>query len=91
LNYSLIALNLGVPFKLASTDLEHDPLEMKADKSNVFDLFEILQNLSDRAESLSVNFKVTASTTGEFDPNWLRGAIEEPLDEMNITASVRIE
>jgi hypothetical protein len=64
---------------------------MKADKSKVFDLFEILQNLSDRAESLSVNFQVTASTTGEFDLNWLRGAIEEPLDEMNITASVRIE
>jgi hypothetical protein len=26
LDYSLIALNLGVPFKLAFTDLEHDPI-----------------------------------------------------------------
>ena len=25
LDYSAIALNLGVPFKLVSTDLEHDP------------------------------------------------------------------
>jgi hypothetical protein len=26
LDYSLIALNLAVPFKLASTDLEHDQI-----------------------------------------------------------------
>ena len=33
LDYSLIALNLGVPFKLASTDLEHD--RFSADSQNL--------------------------------------------------------
>ena len=40
---------------------------------------------------MTVKIKVTANTKTAFDINWLRNAIEEPLDEQNIEASTKIE
>jgi len=50
-------------------------------------LFEVLQALSDEAEDMTIKIEVQAHTKQKFDPSWIRNAIEEPLDEINIQAS----
>jgi hypothetical protein len=61
------------------------------DKSKIFQLFEVLQTLSDKAEGMTIKIEVQANTQDKFDPTWIRNAIEEPLDEMDIQASTRLE
>jgi hypothetical protein len=60
-------------------------------KAQVFDFFEMLQRLSDKADDMIIKIEIKASTKGEFDPNWIRNAIEEPLDEMDIQANTKLE
>ena len=40
---------------------------------------------------MTIEIKVKAHTKKEFDRTWISGAIEEPLDELNIQASTRLE
>lgn len=61
------------------------------DKSKIFQLFEVLQTLSDKADGMTIKIEVQANTQDKFDPNWIRNAIEEPLDEMDIQASTSLE
>ena len=61
------------------------------DKEKIFELFQVLQSLSDQADNMSVQIEVRAHTTKEFDPNWINNAIEEPLDELDIKASTKLE
>ena len=61
------------------------------DKSKVFQLFEVLQTLSDKAEGMTVKIEIQANTQESFDINWIRNAIEEPLDEMDIQATTSLE
>jgi hypothetical protein len=61
------------------------------DKSKIFQLFEVLQTLSDKAEGMTIKIEVQANTQDKFDLNWIRNAIEEPLDEMDIQTSTRLE
>ncbi|BDA70995.1 hypothetical protein CAL7716_051610 [Calothrix sp. PCC 7716] len=61
------------------------------DKSKIFELFQVLQILSDKAEGMTIKIEVQANTKDKFDPSWIRNAIEEPLDEMDIQASTRLE
>jgi len=51
----------------------------------------MLQTLSDKAEGMTIKIEVQAHTQDKFDPTWIRNAIEEPLDEMDIQASTRLE
>jgi len=51
----------------------------------------VLQSLSDKANDMTIQIEVRAHTKQEFDPNWIRNAIEEPLDELDIKASTRLE
>lgn len=60
-------------------------------KAQVFEFFEMLQRLSDKADDMSIKIEIKASTKAEFDPNWIRNAIEEPLDEMDIQANTKLE
>jgi hypothetical protein len=53
--------------------------------------FEVLQTLSDKADGMTIRIEVQANTQDKFDLNWIRNAIEEPLDEMDIQASTRLE
>lgn len=62
-----------------------------ANMSQVFHLFEVLQTLSDKADDMTIQIEVRAHTKQEFDPNWIRNAIEEPLDEMDIQGSTHLE
>lgn len=66
-------------------------LDTVIDKAHLFDVMQVIQNLSDEAENMKISIKVTATKSEGFDINWLRNAIEEPLDENDIKASTRIE
>ncbi len=69
----------------------HYKLEAITDKSKFFELFNVLQSLSDKADDMTIKIEVRAHTTKEFDQVWINGAIEEPLDELDIKASTRLE
>jgi hypothetical protein len=60
-------------------------------KSQIFQLFEVLQALSDKADDMTIEIKVQAHTKKEFDRTWIQNTIEEPLDEMDIQASTHLE
>ena len=66
-------------------------LSATIDKAKFFQLFEVIQTLSDKAEDMTVQIDVRANTTGEFKREWIAGAIEEPLDEMDIRAETWLE
>lgn len=66
-------------------------LEATTNKSKLFQLFEVLQTLSDQSDDMTIQIKVKATTTKQFDRTWINGAIEEPLDELDIRASTRLE
>ncbi len=66
-------------------------LRVTADKSKAFTVFTVLQNLADRAEKVTVSFDIVAEAEEGFDPVWLRNAVEEPLDEADITTQSRLE
>lgn len=40
---------------------------------------------------MTVKIEVQANTQESFDINWIRNAIEEPLDEMDIQATTSLE
>lgn len=69
----------------------HYKLEAITDKSKFFELINILQSLSDEAEDMTIKIEVKARTTKKFNRTWINGVIEEPLDELNIKASTRLE
>lgn len=66
-------------------------LNLLAKKSQIFQIFELLQTLSDKANEMTIQIEVQAHTQQEFDRNWIRNAIEEVLDEMDIQASTHLE
>ena len=66
-------------------------LNSKVEKEQVFELFQVLQTLSDKADNMTITIEVRAHTTKEFDRNWISNAIEEPLDELDIKASTKLE
>jgi len=59
-------------------------LRVRADKAQTFIVFRVLQNLSDKADRLSVTFDIDAEAEQPFDPIWVRNAVEEPLDEADV-------
>ncbi len=60
-------------------------------KEEIFKIFDVLQALSDKAENMSMSIEVKANTTDEFEINWIKNAIEEPLDELEIKANTKLE
>jgi hypothetical protein len=69
----------------------HYKLTLSANKSQIFQLFEVLQALSDQADDMTIQIEVRSHTKQEFDLSWIRNAIEEPLDEMDIKGSTQLE
>jgi hypothetical protein len=61
-------------------------VEFKADRQQLFHAWQAIANLADKAGILEV--QVEASSAEGFDPVWLRNAVEEPLEEAEIEASV---
>lgn len=88
---SSISRSILVDIKEKRKPAKQYSLEAITNKAQIFQLFELLQTLSDKADSMTVHIKVKANTNTEFDLNWLRNAIEEPLDEQDIEASTKVE
>ena len=68
----------------------HYRLRSTANESQSFIVL-VLQNLADWAEKVTVTFDIVAETEGGFDPVWLRNAVEEPLNEADVSAEARLE
>lgn len=69
----------------------HYKLAALTNKSQIFQLFEVLQALSDKADDMTIQIEVRAHTKKEFDRTWIQNTIEEPLDEMDIQANTHLE
>ena len=59
-------------------------IRFAASRDQVFKSFPAIANLSDRSDGGKITISVEGQCAAGFDPNWLRNAVEEPLDEANI-------
>ena len=59
-------------------------ISFAATRDQVFKSFEAIANLADKSDGGKVSIRVEGSAAAGFDPNWLRNAVGEPLDEANI-------
>ena len=50
----------------------------------MFKSFQAIANLADRSDGGKINIVVEGLAGAEYDANWLRNAVQEPLDEANI-------
>ncbi|MBN2133793.1 MAG: ATP-binding protein [Sedimentisphaerales bacterium] len=55
-----------------------------ANRDQVFKSFPAIANLADKSDGGKINISVEGQASAGYDPNWLRNAVEEPLDEANI-------
>ena len=66
-------------------------LRFRTNKQQLFRSFRPLQNLAERSGTLEVTLEVTARSDAPLDASWLRNAVEEPLDEADITFDGHLE
>ncbi len=55
-----------------------------ASRDDVFKSFPAIANLADKSDGGKIKITIEGQSAGGFDGNWLRNAVEEPLDEANI-------
>ena len=55
-----------------------------ASRDDVFKSFQAIANLADKSDGGRIKIAVDGHCTADFDPSWLRNAVQEPLDEANI-------
>jgi hypothetical protein len=60
-------------------------LRFTVNKQQLFRAFRPLQNLAEKADEVTVTLNVTAHANTPLDATWLRNAVEEPLDESDVT------
>lgn len=60
-------------------------LRFTTNKQQLFRAFRPLQNLAEKVSSLEVTLEITARSDTPLDANWLRNAVEEPLDEADVS------
>jgi hypothetical protein len=64
---------------------KHDVLiRFPASRDDVFKSFQALANLADKSDDAKIKITIEGHSAAGYDPNWLRNAVEEPLDEANI-------
>lgn len=66
-------------------------LNIATDKGRAFRAFRAIQNLTERADRMTVQIQIQAESDQGFDALWLRNAVEEPLDEADIEMQTRLE
>jgi len=62
-----------------------------ADKARIFKVMRAVQNLVDKSDRVTMHIEITAESNTQFDPVWLRNAVEEPLDEADVDAQTGLE
>jgi hypothetical protein len=55
-----------------------------ADRDQVYKSFSAIANLADKSDNGKISIVVEGHAGGGYDANWLRNAVQEPLDEANI-------
>jgi hypothetical protein len=55
-----------------------------ASRDDVFKSFPAIANLADKSDGAQIKITVEGQCGAGYDPNWLRNAVQEPLDEANI-------
>ncbi len=55
-----------------------------ANRDQVFKSFSAIANLADKSDGGKINISVEGRADAGYDSNWLRNAVQEPLDEANI-------
>lgn len=58
---------------------------------SIFAILSIHRVYTENLIKQTIKIEVKARTTKKFDRTWINGVIEEPLDELNIKASTRLE
>ena len=59
-------------------------ISFRATREQVFKSFQAIANLADKSDGGQISIAIKGQATAGYDPNWLRNAVEEPLDEANI-------
>jgi len=77
LNRSVLVDIVNGKNRRVTTNFHHEQIK-------IFQLFEVLQALSDRADDMTINIEVRAHTKQNFDLSWIRNG--ENHDEMDIQA-----
>jgi hypothetical protein len=55
-----------------------------ASRDAVFKAFPAIANLADKSDGGEIKITVEGQCAAGYDPNWLRNAVQEPLDEADI-------
>jgi len=55
-----------------------------ANREQVYGAFQAVAILAEKAEDGNVVIEIEATNQAGFDPNWLRNAVQEPLDEADV-------
>lgn len=59
-------------------------IRFTADRDQVFKSFSAIANLADKSDNGKISIVVDGQAVAGYDANWLRNAVQEPLDEANI-------
>lgn len=59
-------------------------LNFKATREQIFKAFPAIANLADKSDEKKVLIQVEGTAQNGYDPQWLRNAVEEPLEEADI-------
>lgn len=59
-------------------------IRFHANRNQVFKSFEAVANLADKSDGGKIMIQIDGTNASGYDANWLRNAVEEPLDEANI-------
>lgn len=59
-------------------------IRFTADRDGVFKSFSAIANLADKSDNGKISIVVDGQANAGYDANWLRNAVQEPLDEANI-------
>ncbi len=59
-------------------------IRFAANRDQVFKSFGAVANLADSSDGGKINISIEGQAVEGYDTNWLRNAVEEPLDEANI-------
>jgi hypothetical protein len=59
-------------------------IRFTADRDQVFKSFSAIANLADKSDNGKISIVVDGQAGAGYDANWLRNAVQEPLDEANI-------
>jgi hypothetical protein len=59
-------------------------ISFPASRDDVFKSFQAIANLADKSDGNKIKITVEGQCAAGYDPNWLRNAVQEPLDEADI-------